>query len=299
MSAAYDGRQYQTLNYAASSLMVREKAVFGVPFEVVPPSLRPFEFAYDASTSNGYEVLKREDTWRDGFASKVRRVLDAHSTVGDLECVVVELSMPGVKTPSGKEKIEKVYFALECGFLPVRREIVLAENPEVLLHRTDAEVLQRVPTDSGDIFIPIKLTQQTWNENGLPWSSLTCVLDPESLRVNEPIEDADFTLSPSLVRDYFDEDSPQQSFTMPTPESATKTAMRELDETYSAKALPLESGSGGPPVKPVLSVEQPAASTDEAVSHSTRLIGMTALGIALALLLAIGVVGYRRRKKAR
>lgn len=213
---AFDGENYQIFDGNGRFLAVRQESVYGMPFGFVPPTLRPFSFAFDDAHLNGYEVLKQENAWKERFDTHQARVLEEKQRVGDYDCVVVQLRIPPSLRPASLDVRQNVYFAEDEAYYPVLVE-VFSEAEQYTYSRTSVEELKLVETDYGVVRIPMVVILESWHPDGSPLNTNVWEVDGSTLRVNKTIDGSEFTISPMLALHYEDDTNPTNSFSMPHP----------------------------------------------------------------------------------
>ncbi len=213
-SFAYNGVKYQhcTGIAMASYLSVRSTAMYGIVYgTVIPPTLKPFGFAYDTTKYSGYDVLKEEAVWRERFESHQAVILPDTVMVGSHVCVVVHLTMPPERTPVSPDIRVNIYFAVDEGYFPVQTE-VFSIGQEYVISRTTATDLAKIETGGVSIRIPLQVKDEAFTPKKTPDFTKIFTLERSSIRVNEEMDASDFTIPPTEVMNYRDEDNPENSF---------------------------------------------------------------------------------------
>lgn len=192
---AYNGEQSQELR--GSLLRVTSERQRPL---ILQPVLQPFNWIF---TTTGQEpaldLLRKSELWATCFQAAVFR---GDGLAGSEECNVLEFaqSIPRANTTV----LYRVYFAKRLASYPLKYERYVASNNQ-LSTRCEVVQYQVIDSDGRKGVFPLKME---YEELGTDGSSRPCRItittEPSSLKINQPIDDDIFTLSPLRAKTVFD-----------------------------------------------------------------------------------------------
>lgn len=185
--SAYNGSRYQNFFDDRKTLTFSNTCRFSNPYWLPNPLIIPYLWLTDSMGMN-WSDLKNQDLWAKSF-SEAR--YEGQSREGEFACEVV--SMPYLDRKAGIRV--KIYFAKELAYFPIKYVGESSAGKQVL----SVEVTKHkiIDSDGSRIVFPLAITMK---ENVPQVTVDYCTIAEESIKVNQPIDDELFTLSPSMAK---------------------------------------------------------------------------------------------------
>ncbi|HWE36013.1 MAG TPA: hypothetical protein VG406_05515 [Isosphaeraceae bacterium] len=193
---AFDGDEFQRLDVTQSILSTNKSSVkrqVKNPYESRQLITMPFAFLLDRLDYQDYQALKDRGNWASLIAAGR---IAGEERVRGLDCWVVSIG------DRGDAKEVRLALAKALDNYPIQSEVTgkgYRWIDRVEEHRV-------VEGARGPIVIPLKVSTETEMTSDSGWSKgrTVATLDPSSLKVNEPIDPGEFTLSKTQVDLYQD-----------------------------------------------------------------------------------------------
>jgi hypothetical protein len=212
---AFNGTIYQDLDSNKDALRLSE-----IPLPPLTPSLHfgPYDWLTRGSQRTpSWEVLRDDQVWRERFESGK---FIADETLDGLACTVVEF--PHERSQSDARY--RVHFAADLGYYPLRYQRILPNGSL----STDCHVTSYMSIDStaeNGVF-PLELVYEETGADGLSTPQrYEIVADPKTVRINVPIADEVFTISPERAFEVLDQPRIAEHFKQ-TPASSAPSRLR-------------------------------------------------------------------------
>jgi hypothetical protein len=185
--SAYNGSRYQNFFDDRKTLTFSNVCRFKNPYWLPNPLIIPYLWLTDSMGMN-WSDLKNQDLWAKSFSEAH---YEGQSREGDFTCEVA--SMPYLDRKAGIRV--KVYFAKELAYFPIKYVGESSAGNQVL----SVEVTKHkiIESDGSRIVFPLSITMK---ENVPQVTVEYCTIAEESIRVNKPIDEELFTLSPSMAK---------------------------------------------------------------------------------------------------
>ena len=220
---AYNGKQHQMLQLNKDIVLdLSSKPIFSQnPYGNMHPLLTAFTWAFSENDSIDLDITKLPDFW-----SKLRdNTVEVHrEEKNGYPCIAWTF-----KSGDGNlnAKTNKVFFAENMNFFPVYSEIRDSKNQ--LRSRCTATKLEKVVVEGIEIVFPFQVEGKTYfGPDANIESACHLTINPETLRINEPIEPDVFTIARSRADYIFDRDlntwlkNPKPTFGTSTAELLSK-----------------------------------------------------------------------------
>jgi len=200
LTMAYNGKRHQMLKFDRDSVLdLQNKPMFpDNPYGNLHPLLASFTWAFSENDSVDLDTLKQPDFW-----SKLRdNTVEIHrEEKNGYPCIAWTFTSGSGST--AKEK--KVFFAENMNFLPVYSEVW--DNERRLRVRCSITKIEKVMVEGMEIPFPFNVEGITYyGPEAKLESSCRSVINPETLRINEPIDPDIFTIPYSRADFVFDRD---------------------------------------------------------------------------------------------
>ena len=188
---AFDGSRFQNYDKKESIVSFSKSNRFPNQYGVTNPLTTPFNWVFGPEKLFTWSELKLLDQWQQA-SRKCRRLPD--NLVNGLDCIELEVTWSGSK--------DTVSLAKKKGFLPVK--VVSVRGPNKMVFTSEVEEIKEFPVDRGICYLPLVYTASF--DRGDNRGKMRFSIDSKSFRVNHQIDDAVFTLSPSMAKTYDDYD---------------------------------------------------------------------------------------------
>lgn len=197
---AYNGNLYQRLHKREEPILYISRHTKPMnPYNNLNPLLAPFIFAFSKSAHLKIDMFQNPQTWL-SLSEKVTGIGSERNMFG-YEGILLKFR----KSESlGEKDIHyKVFFAKELNYYPIYWEGINHLN-----QRVEARVLEirKYNSESGEVIVPIHIEGKEYFENGKIAQTSLMKIDPQTLKVNQPIKDEIFTIPLSQANKVFDSD---------------------------------------------------------------------------------------------
>lgn len=186
----YNGDRYQLFDVGRRRLRLSNSCQLPNPYLELNPLALPYMFLVEIFKPFTWSDIKNESRWMAKF--KGAKYL---GTMRDAPLTVAKIQMPGYMP----ETRCIIYFAKELDYYPVRFELSGKDGFSVMIHVAE---YRRVDSLGEPVVVPLVITA-TQILNGV-FSHSHFTIDPESVKVNEPIDEALFTF-PVTQANYIDD----------------------------------------------------------------------------------------------
>jgi len=184
----------------------------------------------------------------------------------------------------------RIYFDETGNYFPVLVERVVVDGAEERLRSvTKVNEVRAVETELGTVVIPVNMELASWTDTGVAMSEKAWIVEPESLRVNQEIDLAEFTIPPMLAKSYVDADIPDLSYSTRLPDSDEELVSKDDDSTDFSVAREEASQSAEDDLP---SAGRAAEPTPVQASGGWRAYSV----VGLVGLLVVSVVGIRLKR---
>lgn len=218
---AYDGKRYQALEHEGRWLRVKREfdpaklsagygpqlPEFAIPFAVWAYAPDDWEKRADFHAT---QWLAQSSAW-DYVRANSR--LAGNEDVNGNECLVLRMDKPNTSgTNTDPHVYSLIYFAKDYEYFPVKRQsFYQTDSGYVLGLNEEVTGLAMVKGESGDSHIVYdKFTSFKYSEGYTVKEEL--VFDKGQFKINESVDDSLFTIDPSSVFHYRNEDDPSDRF---------------------------------------------------------------------------------------
>lgn len=187
MILAYDGERFQNFDEKRSVLSFSQKNRFPSQYGAMNPMLAPYFWVVEFP-GGVWSDIKQIDIWTE-VAN--RAILIGQQSLNGLDCIEIEID------PKASTSITyRVVLAKQKGYLPVK---LVAKQP-AHTYTMVVDEIKKFDSDGGKYFVPVSMSI---NDEGV---LRRYSIDLKSLRVNHRIDEAVFTLSPSMAKTFDDYD---------------------------------------------------------------------------------------------
>jgi hypothetical protein len=221
---AFDGHQYQRLMKKEDALLLESKFIGSIGFD---PLVRPYYWLLQGpGESRNIQRLRNRETWIDRLGD-AKIIHSDEEKINGIACVVMEIP------PQSRDKpwLYRVYLAPEHGYYPLRYERIMRESNEVT-SRCDVTLVHPFDVDGRKGVFPLVIEYEEKGFDGLSAiQRVKMVIEPVTLKINGPIDDEVFKVSPRRARHVVDVDQANQS----------------VREAMASREIPVRDSQGGNP----------------------------------------------------
>jgi hypothetical protein len=206
---AYNGKKYQGIEKPQILEYKKTPVEKHVSFSgLVQPLIVPFLYFAFKEPPFEFNVLLRKSTW-DRIKSLAS--LKGQEKYKDSNCEVLEMKV-------GPQRL-MVYLDKTFDYYPIK---IMTENKEISSTQQVETTVVKIVTPRGDVFVPIKINAEARAKNEV-FLTQTYTIDPESIKVNTPIDPRTFELDEKHAVGVYNWDRPGFDKLSPPKESANAT----------------------------------------------------------------------------
>lgn len=294
---AFDGNTYQTMIKDAQSLSVQKQPAnsagmaYGATF---PEYVMPFTtWAFsrqDRAEHQNFEVnqwLAQEDAW-DHLQANSQIV--GTETINGSECAVMRIETP--KTAAGKVPgvYSLVYFAKDFDYFPVKRQCFQeTDSGPILAIEEEVSGLAWGKNEANEAYVIYeKFLSMKYSEGHVVKHEY--LFDKNSFKINAPLPDDMFTISPVTALHYRDKDNPKDHFDLDPVKISTLLKEPSTSIQIEKTTTQAEAAKDMPDAPAI------PAKTAGASGSSSRMLAAIVVSAAI-LVGAAGIVLIRRRAR--
>lgn len=192
---AYDGLRYQMLNKDSSILKLTDEPNAVGSADTL---LLPFEWLSAALCEKAdRETLLAAETWNEVFSRG--KVVGVEEIRGQ-ECLIAEFSQLCTKPTC----VFRVFFLRDVSFYPVRYQRLINDTRTICSALDVTSFKVHVVKDER-IVMPLTVRFEQTGADGVSWTGLIETnVDPNSVRLNEELDDSLFTIDRGLAKTVYD-----------------------------------------------------------------------------------------------
>jgi hypothetical protein len=229
----YNGEKFQLYDGEGGLLTHSKKEARLRNTSITPnPLLMPYLFllSHNEDALLSLDNLRNPRTW-DELAEDAR--WHGVERVKDHECAVID-----VPIRRSEHAFQRVYFAKDLGGLPIRMETWIEMDKKIGTLNVDD--IKRYRSANGDIYIPVSIRIADYDKQGEVLMKTNTTISIDTLKVNEPINEAIFEISPSEVVSFFD--AQHDVFLTINPSLLPLEEIATMDESRMKENAKLEQG---------------------------------------------------------
>lgn len=208
VTRAYDGELYQTLVSIGEKkqLIVSRSRPSNFHYGNPHPLLTLEHYATGCGQENSLEGMREIARWSE-LSSCVSSITESAIQGwdgGERTGTILRMHRPFDCEGESESEIEyRITLDPDLGYLPSRWEAVMTSG-----RQSDCTVsdVTKIATPSGEIAFPLRLERTYYSAEGELTGTMTLQVDEDSLRVNEPVDESEFTL-PKTGTYYIDADA--------------------------------------------------------------------------------------------
>ena len=205
---AYNGSRYQWFMAGRETLSFSNQCRHPNLYWLPNPVLLPYLWL--VGPKGNWSDIKEKNVWIKKFDGAR---YEGEQTENGVTYAVVSMLLDKDALDEHKGVIVRIWFAKNLGYYPLKFVEYKAEHPWVTMQVTRFTTLD---AEGGNLVFPlaIKITAVPPNGVDMNWT-----ISDVSIKVNQPIDEALFTLSPSIAKNVIDYDKDLKKLTQPNSET--------------------------------------------------------------------------------
>lgn len=297
---AYNGKRYQKLNFGEmASLDLSSKSIVEQnPYGNMHPLLVAFGWAFTNNDSFDLSTISNPEIW----SKLIKNTVEVYKEEKEGHSCIVWVFNDDLDTTNRKSKKMTIFFAEDLDYFPIASEVHDSEGK--LRTRCTVTEFKRNNTEDGEVVFPVNIEAKSFfgPEADIIVSS-TSQVDPQTLKINDQINEDVFTLPLSQADYIYDADLGHWLKTPHLHMEVDEEQITNYDVNLATKNIVsstnvtvIEKNKNTKQDKPKMTVDmQPATKTSlHAEKDYSYSAGIIILILALCVISIIAVAAFKK-----